>query len=164
MGMDKKKKTYSLYPYSSVELTVAFVYGIDYTRRTNHMPIPQSVQILLTVILLFICLAAIILCIIRRKFKLRPDGLFSTYIDASVAIIAGGNLRMQHKFERLFFGILLIGAFFMTNLLTGDVLFHIYRSRNQVNTFEHLATIDSPIYINPSLAHTTVQEILKFVS
>lgn len=134
-----------LYPYDSAELVTIFVYGDDFSRHMNILLIPESVQILAGLIVLFKISAAIILFIIRRKFQLRGGNFISAFIDTMVAFTAGGNLRLRHKFERWFFGIMLIGAFFITSLFMGDILDCIYRIFDQkVSTFEQLATVNQP--------------------
>lgn len=145
--------TYPLYPYRSRKLAAIFVYGADFERQMNILSIPGSVQGLAISIVLFIISAAIVLCIIRRKFKLRRDGLISTFIDTMVAFIAGGNLRMQHKYERWFFGILLIAAFFITSIFTGDLLEYVHRILSQeIDTFDQLKNRNQSVYIIPSLS------------
>lgn len=160
----KGKIAYPLYPYQSVELAVIFVYGEDIQRQVNIWYMPGSVQGQAISIVTFMSLAAIVLCIIRRKFKLRRDGLLSTFIHTLVVFIGGGNLRMQHRFEKWFFGILLFGAFFITSIFTGDLLDCVYRILNQkISTFEELAGMNSPIYISRSLAANSmhVRNILR---
>lgn len=160
---DKSSITYPLYPYTSDKLAIIFVYGTDYQREMNILFIPGSVQILATLILLFVFLATIILCIVRR------GGFMSAFIDIVIAFIAGGNLRMRFKFERWFFGILLISAFFITSIFTGNLLDCVYQVLNQeINTFEQLANINLPnipAYINPTLAmHSEdIRERLRLV-
>lgn len=155
---------YPLYPYESRKLSVIFVYGTDFTRRMNiTMSIPEPIQMMAGYILLFVVLAAIILRLIRKKWKLRRDGLFSTFIDTMIAFIDGGNLRMQHKFERWFFGVLLIAAFFISSLFVGDLLDCVYRIiYEHINTFEQLAQINSSIYISSSLNSEEVYHMLRF--
>lgn len=73
---------------------------------------PESVQIVSGLILLFLSFAAIALYIIRRKFMPRRNSLVKAFIDCMISFIGGGNLRIQHKWKRLFFGTLFCGAFF----------------------------------------------------
>lgn len=154
-----------LYPYDSAELVTIFVYGDDFSRHMNILRIPESVQILAGLIVLFKISAAIILFIIRRKFQLRGGDFISAFIDTMVAFTAGGNLRLRHKFERWFFGIMLIGAFFIISLFMGDLLDCIYRIFDQkVSTFEQLAKMNAPIFISQRLSvHTEdINDMLRF--
>lgn len=112
LDSDRAVQVHSLYPYHSNDLSVIFIYGVESKRRTGIFIIPKSVRILSGLIVTFVSLAAISLYFIRKKFNLPRNGLSTTIIDIIVAFIAGGNLRMHHQFERLFFGILLFAAFF----------------------------------------------------
>lgn len=155
-----------LYPFHSVELDVVFVYGKDFTRQMNILFIPMSVQLMAALIVLFMGLATIALSILRRKWNLRRRGLITTFIDTLIAFISGGNLRMQHKLERWFFGILLFGAFFLTSIFAGDLLDCVYQILNQeVSTFDQLAEINAPIFINPTLSihNKHILGLLRFV-
>lgn len=164
--LDEKSEAYPLYPYHSIELSVIFLYGTDFERHMNILLIPGSIETLAYIILLFVSSAAIILCIIRRKLKLRRDGLISTFIDTVVAFVAGGNLQMKHKLERLFFAVMLIAAFFITSIFAGSILFYMYRILNQkIDTFKLLDNVNSPIYINQGfgMLNEDVHQKLRFV-
>lgn len=135
--------TYHLYPYHSVDLGVLFVYGTNFERQMSILLLPESVQTLNILIIIFLSVSATILCIIRRRLKLRRDGFISTFIDTMVAFTGGGRLQMQHRWERLFSSILFSAAFFITSIYTGDVLFYIYRVLDQkISTFKQLALIN----------------------
>lgn len=149
---DRTTSFYELYPYHSIELVVIFVYGQDFTRHMNILLIPESIQLLAGLIMLFICLAAIVLCIIRRKLELQRNGFVSSFVDTLIPFIGGGNLRIEHKWEKWFFGILIIGAFFITSLFAGDFLDCVYLILSQkITRFEQLAQINSTAVFNPSL-------------
>lgn len=125
-----------------------FVYGKDIQRQRNISSVPSVVQIGISIFITFIIVAAIILCVIRKKLKLRHDSLFSTFVVIIVIFVGGGRLEMRHKLERWFFGTLTIVAFFMTSLWLGDFLGNIYQTMDQkISTFEQLAEINPPIYI-----------------
>lgn len=161
------RETATLYPYSSEKVVVIFVYGIDSKRQTNIWMTPGSRHTIIQMIGIFICLAAVVLFSIRKTFKLPRDSVISTFIDTMVAFISGGNLRMQHKYERWFFGILLIAAFFIMSLFTGDLLDCVILVLNQKFTkLQQLAELSSPIYVNSALAANVhlIREVLKLVS
>ena len=167
-GTETKDKTYSLYPYQSIQLVVVFVYGLDYQRELDLFAgIPSSVQLGAALIVSFISIAAIALYVIRRKYRLSRSNFSSTFFDCWIPFIGGGNLRMRHKYERLFFGILLFGAFFIMSVFAGDLLDSLLRVRNQkINTFEKLKERNSPIYLNPTFGiySDTIQSMLKLVN
>lgn len=111
-------------------------------------------------------LAAIILCIVRRKFTLERFDPMSAVTDTIVAFIGGGRFQMANKLEKWIFGILSLGAFFIISLFAGDMLFYMYRILNQkVNTFQELSTIETPIHSNPTLTMygDDIQKMLRFV-
>lgn len=146
---DKETVTHSLYPYQTKNIGTIFVYGTDIGRLKNIWSIPASTQMVFIILVAFMNVAAVILYIVRKRMKLRGNGMASTIIDTMVAFTAGGNLRMHHKVERWFFGIMLISAFFITSIFMGDLLGSVYRIRNKINTFEQLSEVKSPIYIHP---------------
>lgn len=149
---DKGTMTQSLYPYHSHKLMVLFVYGTDFNRQMNIMLIPEAVQIIAASITLFMGSSALVLSVIRRKLRLRRDGLISTFIDTLVAFISGGNLQMNHQLERWFFAIQLIGAFFIVSLFVGDLLDCIIQILNQkFSKLEQLKGMHLEIYVPPNL-------------
>lgn len=143
---------HDLYPYHSIELNTFFVYGTDFKRELNIFFVPKSVQIVAFVVLLLIGLAAIILRIIRQRLNLPRNNFMTTFIDCWIPFIGGGNLQMEHRAERWFFGILLFGAFFIMSVFSGDLLDTVIQVLNaKVSNFEELADINPPIYIDMDL-------------
>lgn len=119
----QQRKT--LYPYQT-ELAVVFFYGNDYTRAMNLLFIPRYVQVSTSSIVVFIFLAVIVLSMIRKKLGLRRSDFVSTFIDTVIPFIGGGNVRIEHKWEKWFFGIVIIGAFLITSTFTGVLLDCVY--------------------------------------
>lgn len=162
----KNENVLRLYPYQTKKIGVIFVYGTDLERQRNIWFIPKSTQFGFIILLIFFNLSAILLYVFRKKMKLRGDGIISTSIDIMVAFTAGGNLRIHHKLERWFFGILLISAFFLTSIFMGDLLASVYSVVNKIHTFEQLAQINSPIFIHPTFKPQSnlICEMLRFES
>lgn len=136
----------------TIELKTYFVYGTDYGRGMYSQAIPLSTQIAVGLMLLFICLAAISLSIIRRKLKLRGDDFYKSFIDCLIPLVGGGNIRMRHKYERWFFGVSYFAAFLLVNIFASDfvnAIITIFDSK--ISTFEQLAQTNSPIYIHEPL-------------
>lgn len=109
-----KLNLYILYPYQSRELMVIYVYGEDEKRPVfgaTYSKMETGTNILLNVFLLIL---AAILCYVRRKYNLRWNGYISSIIDVNIAVIGGGNLRLNNIFERCIVGSLLIGFPFFT--------------------------------------------------
>lgn len=158
---------YPLYPFHPIELAVVFVYGDDFSRQLNILTFPKTVQILSGLIVLFLSLAALTLSIVRRTWNLRRSNVLSVIEDIIISFIAGGNLQMHHKFERWFFGIMMVAAFFITSIFVGDLFDCIYRILYQeIDTFDKLIATKSPIYINSSLKmySNNIRTMVKFVS
>lgn len=150
---DKTMRLYPLYPYHAIELYVSFVYGEDIPRHHNISITPKTVQILIILIMVLMIITAIILYVMRRRLVLRRNDFISSIIDTLIAFIAGGNLRMQHTFERQIFAIVLFAAFFITSLFSGNLLDYTIQSMNQkISTFEQLAKINSTIYTSQKLS------------
>lgn len=162
---DTTTQIYPLYPFNSIELGVLFVYGKDFERTIDILVIPKSLKLVSILVSCFISLAVIILYIIRNKFKLRRNGGSSVIIDCMIAFINGGNLQMRHKFEKWFFGILIFGAFFMTALLTGDILDCIYQNRaHKISKFDEINDLKIPVFISRHLKihEDLIHEMLRF--
>lgn len=86
-------------------------------------------------------------------------------IDTLIIFIAGGNLRIANGLERVFVGIFLLGAFFITILFGGDLLNCIYHIWNlKIDSLEQLADVDPPTFMSPTLnVHANrIYEMIKF--
>lgn len=143
---------YSLYPYKSTELKAVFVYGTDYSRAMNLNIIAPSTRTAAGVILLFIWFAAITLCVIRQKLGLSRAGFITSFIDCLIPFIGGGNIRVRHKFEGWFFGVLIFSAFLIMSVLGGDLVDSVIQIINsKISKFEQLAETNSTVYINQPL-------------
>lgn len=163
---DNDATTYPLYPFDSDNFIVIFVYGEDFKRQLNMWFIPGSARTIFIFIIMFICLAAIVLCIIRKKFKLRRADLPITFIHTIVAFIGGEDLRMRHKWERWFFGIVMIGAFFITSVYGGTLLDYFVQSYGQKMTkIEQLIGLKLPVFVPlEAMDAKYANEILRYDS
>lgn len=151
MSSNQNEKTF-LYPYYSIDLVVIFVYGHDYTRLMNLMLIPDSVLIVTGIIILYICVCAVILCIIRKKLGPRRNDLLSAFTDITIIFIGGGNVKIDHKWEKWFFSVLLIGSMFIMFLFGGDLLDSVYLILNQkITKFQELVKINAAVFPGPTL-------------
>lgn len=159
--------TYPLYPYHAQEISVIFVYGLDFNHQRSIIPIPVCLLYLNYSIFATIISAAAVLCYIRRTFKFRRDGYISSFIDTIVGFIGGGNLYIVHKLERWFFGVLMIGGIFLVAIWTDTVLDHIYNIQfYEVDTLKKLSEIGRlPVFICPYLEshRDLLEEMLRLV-
>lgn len=154
------------YPYHSIKLSGIFVYGQDVGRNIEIFHVSRSLAAecvfywIITIVLVFI------LWIGRRKLKLQRNGFSITYLDIFSALWAGGNIRAQHGFEKWFFGIVMIGAFFLIPILTGDLLDMFYSVLDsKVSTFSELTTTNLSIYMHPILKNhdENILEMIRLV-
>lgn len=167
LGVEEGKavKVYPSYPYTMVRLYAIFIYGDDFIRNIDVFNFSTICLIYGGVWIMITVLLAAILWIGRRKLNLRRNEFSLALIDIFVTYFAGGNLRIQHKLEKWFFGILLIFAFFLTSILTGDVLDQIYRVFSQkVSAFHELSQSNLSIYTHPNLLNQDddIQALLRF--
>lgn len=149
--------TRSLYPYYSIKLSAIFVYGQDFNRNIDLIHLSSRLLIFISVFNVVLILLALILWIGRRKLKVRPNEFTLALLDILIAVWAGGNLRIRHRLERWFFGILLITFFFFNSIFTGDLINQIFRVQShKVTKFEELSPLNLTIYTNPGLKNCDV--------
>lgn len=129
-------------------MAVIFVYGINEKRLKQRIEItgtnsPSAALLFL----LYGLLSAAILCFVRRVNRLLRDGFISSYIDALICFVGGGNLRIYHRQERWIFGILFIGSFFSVPFWFNTVYFSKFLIRDQtIDTFKELSAKNPPIF------------------
>lgn len=162
-NLDSNEADYrhTLYPYNSIELAVVLVYGTDVKRRKDTLYIPEWVRYMGFWILFFWISFALILCVIRRRRGIAHHGLNSTLIETDVFFIGVGTIQMDHRWEKIFFGILLMLGV-VTNPLWSDIfLVQTYQMMDEkisliLIRFDQLAKIQSPIYLYSSLEGDSV--------
>lgn len=98
----------SVNSYSSVELAVVLVYGKDLERRRDILHVDKWLQYMGLSILFFWIAFAIILHKVRRWRGIAQHGLISTLIESAVPFIGVGTIQMDHRSEKIFFGMLLM--------------------------------------------------------
>lgn len=168
-GISKRKSEetkFSLYPYHSFQLSIVFVYGTDLKRQKFHQLFSVEGEEIYQLTGLFSTVAAAVLCFLRRKYRLKRDGYLSSMFDVQIAFIGGGNLRMRHKLERWFFGILLIGTFFYMTFWQEAVLFQSFLISDQsIDTFNELVEINPPVFsfLVSKKNEERIIEMLRFV-
>ena len=155
VSLTKRKltKTRVLYPFHLIEFSTIFMYGRNYQRGGPVFNASGTVQLAAGLIALFVVVTAIILWLFRRKLRLSRDEFQLSLMDTLILIIGGGNLQMNNRFERWFFGILLIGSFFLMAVFGGSLLDCFTNvSESKVRTFDDLAKINSTIIIDVTLS------------
>ena len=161
----KKFHTYKLYPYVINDLIAVFVYGTDYQRQHDIFLVPNSVLLVTSLIVLFMSLSSITLYIARRRFNLPHDSFTLSVMDCLIPFIGGGNLRMEHRFERWFFGVMLFGAFFIISVFGGDLVDTVVQIHSsKIETFDDLAKTNVKSYTfsdDLTLDQIYIAELLK---
>lgn len=145
---------------------VIFVYGTDYQRQFNNNLLSKLTLFMFNWTSLFVILASIFLCFVRRIDRLRRAGFMPVLIDVMVMFIGGGNLRMRHTLEKWFFVVVSIGAFFLNAICFDSTSFPSYLlSTQSVETFQQLTEINPPIYFNHLLKsdEKLIHKMLRFV-
>lgn len=161
---EKQSKIHYLYPYNAMDVAVVLVYGSDLKRRTDVLFVPEWAKIVSIWVLIFWFIFASILCIMRQIWNLNRGDFISSLIDTASANIGFGNLQMNHRLERLFFGMLLIFSIVAGPLWQDVFLVQTYQILDEkVSTFQELATINAPIYSSITLSNRfIVQEKLRY--
>lgn len=143
----KTTKDHPLYPYHSCKMFVFFIYGTDVRRQKMNDSFNRLIQMQSKWKQLFWILAAFALCFLRRKLRIRRDGLISAFIDMSVAFTGGGTLCIVHKHERRFFAIVFVGVFFMNAIWFEKCLYPAFLIRYEsIDSFAELAKINPPFF------------------
>lgn len=111
--------------------------------------------------------ATIVLIVIRRKLRLQRSDLSASAIDCIIPFIGGGNLQMQNKWEKWFFGILLFSAFLIVAVASGDLLDSLTNTETEkITKLKQLANINTTIYVNIDLGlyRQKVEAMIEYVS
>lgn len=99
----------------------------------------------------------------RQLAKLKRDGFVSSALDTFIAFFSGGNLRMQHRLERIFFGILLIATFFITSIWNdADLISCSLDSEQKIDTFQKLTQLNPNIYFSGYIKADGVSKKTQF--
>lgn len=145
-------KSGPLYSYYSIDMAVLFFYGNDIERKQKNLLTNFLGKGSNQLLLVFQCLAAAVLCYLRRRHRLRRDGYISCWIDMLAAIFGGGTIRITHRLERWFFGIIFIPIIFLMAVWGGLVFYPTFFELAQsFKSIKEIASINPPIYISPTL-------------
>lgn len=157
----------SVNSYTSVELAVVLVFGKDLERRRDILYVDKWLQYMGLSILFFWIAFAIILHNVRRLRGIAHHGLISTLIESAVPFIGIGTIQIDHRSEKIFFGMLLMLGV-VTNPLWSDIfLVQTYEVMDEkVTTFDQLAKINSKIFVSLHLKmhKSTIPERIRYIS
>lgn len=98
--------------------------------------------------ILFIVCATIMLYFLRCGDLIRRVELISTFIDVMTAVTGGRNLIYRDKLEKMFFGFLFFGIFFINTIGIDNFLFATFLTQapERINTFKKLAKYNPPVF------------------
>lgn len=156
-----KLKTF-LYSYHGQDLAVVFVYGNDFKRQEYRPYLTRLGTKLFCALNAFGFSAIAALFYLRRKLRLRHNDIVSVVMDVHIISVAGGNLRVHNKYERLFCAILMIASFFNASFWWAIVYPTFLIHNDQIDTFDKLVKINPPIFIPPTLKEND-QDIIQLL-
>lgn len=132
------------------QISMIFVYGSDFTRSIRSLDmISFWKSTSFWIVCAIFVVAAIILYQLRRVADLQCASIFIGLFEVFVVLFGGGNIRAQHRCERVFFAIMLVASFFLVSLYLADFSMHsVLYEPQRVNTFDELAKRDVPFYVN----------------
>lgn len=140
-------------------IRVFFVYGVDFDRsRTYFNPTQfwRSGDFWLFSIMLLV--SAVILYVVRRIAKIRKVNFMVGLLEMFAVAVGGGNLRYQHRFEKIFFAIALIASFSFVSIYLADFSMHsVLNEPRKVDTFEKLAEQNVTFYMTSELVGVEMQ-------
>lgn len=133
--------------FNSIErVYIVFVYGIDLNRSLTNLNI-LNMFARAGFHVFFTACATIMLYFLRRGDFLRRNSLISDYVDVMIAVIGGGNLRYRNKLEKIFFGVLFLGSFYI-NAIGINFLFETFLAQvpERIDSIETLSKSNHPIF------------------
>lgn len=144
----------SLQSDKKVNLKVIIVHGSEFKRRSfGFISLSEFMSSTFARILSFWFIStSFVLFIIRRLTTIgRRYFLYDfivALIDMTIAYVGGGHLRYNHRWEKVFFMLMIFGMFFMQSLGLCGVLFQsfLFVDHNGIDTFEKLSKLNITIY------------------
>lgn len=124
-----------------------FVYGIGTKRQKYRDTFTEKGVRMMVLGTLACALSALLLCYVRKRYRLRRSGFGATYVDLCCVMTGGGNLNLRHRWERIIFTVLFIGYFFFTNFWLEAVVFLTFLIHDgSIDTFDELKQMNPPIF------------------
>lgn len=155
----------TLYPYHSTDLALAYVYGAGQKRQRFRGTFTEK-GMSLAALGTFVCaISAVLLCYVRKRYRLRRAGFGTSFIDVNIAFSAGGNLNIRHRWERFIFVFLFVGFFFFTTYWIETAVFPFFLFHNgTIDTFNKFKAKDLPIFNSIILKQSekTVRDMLRW--
>lgn len=142
------------------KLYLMFIHAKNDPRVVNHLNLLKVLG-LIWIQIIFVIFATTMLYFLRSGDQMRRVQLISTYIDVMIAVTGGGNLRYRDKFEKIFFGFLFFGTFYINAIGVENFLFATFLTETpeHIDSFEKMAKLDPfPVYRSDvEIGHPIVQ-------
>lgn len=145
-----------LYPYKPSKIRVVFVYATNAIRQRIYVDFLKFwLSANFSTVTISLLLSAGVLVFIRHRAGIRNDGIIVGYIEIMCVAIGGGSIRANHKWERIFFAILMVTLFFIVSIFMADFSMSssIPDNLRNITSFEELAQQNVTFYIGSSLQH-----------
>lgn len=162
------KQISSLYSHGISRIRIIFIYGSDF----NRQPIKNGIFRFWinennTYVGMIILCSSLILYRLRRNANIENAIFWAGYMEMIVVLVAGGNIRARHKWEKMFFVIavlnVLIGSFFGISIFLAKFSVHsIFSDKfEKIDTFEKLAKQKVTFFIGSQQTEEHIKELLK---
>lgn len=129
-----------------------FIRRKNFTQYNTHLTAFESLTSTLWFTVFFFMSIFILFCI-RRRMRLRRDGLISVYLDMVIAMTGSSRLRFNHRVETIFFASLLFFHFFLNRIYMDDFLFASFlpSGGKRIDSFEKIAKFKLPFLFDANL-------------
>lgn len=110
--------------------------------------------------IVFMTFAVIMLFFLRLGNLMLENNFTMAYVDVMAVVTGGGTIRYRDKLEKIFFGFLLLGSFYVNAICIENLLFaeFLIKAPERIDTFEKLAKCNIPIYaFNLEINHPAIQ-------
>lgn len=136
----KNTKLWPINSYKQQNIRVLFIHAKNFNRDT--FPVYETWH---NRNYYFICalfwLSVFILYLLRRRIGLRMKSFLDGYFEIVAICLGGRVIRYHHRYERMFFAILMVAAFFLVALHSSHFSMHVILRQEtfKVDSFETLA-------------------------
>lgn len=112
--------------------------------------------------IVFVIGAVILLFLLRRGDRAIRNEFSSAYVDVMIIITGAGTLRYRDKMEKILFGILFFGSFYINIIQIDNNFFTelVTTVPDRVDSLEKLKTLNSKIY---NLDLDENQSVIKYL-
>lgn len=161
---DKTTLPISMFNYHPTELRIMVVYGSD-LRPSRRGPIQKYWGFKSSKIVMATgFVTSVLLCLIRKRLRLRHNGFFHSWIDILISVFGGGRIQFTHRFERLYFAAMWM-MFLFINTFLGALMFDTtWPNADKILSIDDIITMTPPIFLSPTLQENeqSIKAILRF--